>query len=108
MPSCSTYSRCWIVPEPVTRAVGSLAAGADWPAAFDAVTATRSVLPTSASPMAYVAAVAPAIAVQLPPPAPQRFHASAYAVAAPVQLPVLAVSVCPCAAAPVVVGGWGV
>src|SRR5438128_12220605 len=49
VPSCTTYSRCWTAPLPVTTGVGVLVAGSDDPAEFDATTATRSVRPTSAS-----------------------------------------------------------
>ncbi len=61
-------------PAPVTTAVGSEFAVAE-PAVFVAVTATRSVWPTSADASVYAAVVAPAIAVQAPPPLSQRCQA---------------------------------
>ena len=44
------------------------------PAAFVAVTTTRTVAPTSAAVSAYVALVAPAMSVQVAPVASQRRH----------------------------------
>jgi hypothetical protein len=44
------------------------------PPAFDAVTVTRSVEPTSLLVNAYAEAVAPLIAAQLAPPLSQRRH----------------------------------
>jgi hypothetical protein len=46
----------------------------DEPALFDAVTATRTVEPTSPARMTYVVPVAPAMSEQVPPPASQRRH----------------------------------
>ncbi|OGT77369.1 MAG: hypothetical protein A3I78_11115 [Gammaproteobacteria bacterium RIFCSPLOWO2_02_FULL_56_15] len=57
----------------VTTDVGADAAVAE-PAEFDAVTATRSVLPISAGPRRYVALVAPLMLAQLAPPLLQRSH----------------------------------
>ena len=53
--------------------VAALVAEAE-PDEFEAVTVARSVLPTSAEPTAYWAAVAPAIDAQLAPAVSQRFH----------------------------------
>jgi hypothetical protein len=47
-PSSNTYSRCWMPAPPVTTAVGAESAGADRPAALEAVTLTRTVEPRSA------------------------------------------------------------
>jgi len=80
---------CWVDPliagRPVlTGAEGPTATGATTPVAalvavvepppFDAVTATRSVRPTSVLPSRYVAEAAPAIAVHAPPAESQRRH----------------------------------
>ena len=58
---------------PVTTAVALLVAEPG-PASFAAVTVARNVLPTSAEPTAYWAAVAPAIDAQLAPVGSHRFH----------------------------------
>jgi hypothetical protein len=91
-------------PVVTTTTVGADVAVGD-PAEFDAVTATRIVAPTSAITSVYVCPLAPAIDVQLPPPVSQRSHWYAYAIGAvPVQLPVDALSTCPCCAFPEIVG----
>jgi hypothetical protein len=45
-----------------------------WPPAFEAVTTTAIVPPTSAEASVYVVDVAPAIELQLVPPESQRCH----------------------------------
>jgi hypothetical protein len=88
-----------------TRAVVAEAALAV-PFAFVAVTRTRSALPTSAVCGAYVAAVAPVIAVQeVAAVVVQRCHWEVVAIGAlPVHVPVLAVSVPPTVPLPLSAG----
>jgi hypothetical protein len=75
-------------------------------AAFVAETATRKVEPTSAEVTTYVVAVAPAMSAQFAPEASQRRHWNEYVIGSePVQVPCEAVSVCPVAAVPEIVGG---
>ena len=74
------------------------------PLSVRAVTWTRSRKPTSAVRTVYVLLVAPAISLQLVPSASQRCHWKPNDVGLPVQLPVLAVSVCPTRAVPEIVG----
>ena len=65
------------------------------PAAFFAVTRTRSVLPTSAEPSLYVFAVAPITFAQLAPALSQRRHWYENDIGwKPVQTPVLATTCC--------------
>ena len=90
-------------PAQLTTAVGSETAVVV-PAALLAVTATRTVEPTSAPPSVYVAAVAPGTSTQVAPAESQRCHWNAKEVGAPVQLPVLPVSVWPACATPLIVG----
>jgi hypothetical protein len=79
---------------------------ADDESAFDAVTTTRRVEPTSPELTAYAAVVAPRMFVQLLPPASQRRHWYAYEIGCvPVHAPGSAVSVFPSCAMPVIVGG---
>ena len=74
--------------------------------AFEAVTTTRNVDPTSAEVAVYVCAVAPAMSEHGLPPAPQRLHWYAYeSGCVPDQLPGSAVSVCPSRGVPLIVGG---
>jgi hypothetical protein len=87
-----------------TDAVGADDADCD-PFAFEAVTTTRRVVPTSAETGAYVQLVAPEIEAQLPPDVLQRCHRYAYLSPVPVQVPVLAVSVLPTTALPLIDGG---
>ena len=71
--------------EAATVAVGALVAGAPAPAAFDAVTVTVTVAPTSPAASTYVLVVAPLIAAQ---DGEHRFHAYAYDVGLFVHEPV--------------------
>ncbi len=88
----------------VTRAVGADCAFAE-PSPLVAVTSTRSVEPTSPALTTWVWDVSP-IGAQEPPPASHRCHANAYEmVGVPVHEPVVAVSVSPETAVPVIVGG---
>src|SRR4051794_13126956 len=82
------------VPAGVTTPVAFETATAPSPALFDAVTATRSVLPTSAEATAYVLAFARAIAEQLFPAESQRRHSYANDVA-PLHVPSVAERSCP-------------
>lgn len=75
------------------------------PAALLAVTTTRSVWAASALAASYVWAVAPAIAAHEAPFVAQRSHAYVYVIGAePDQVPVVAVSVDPTLAVPVICG----
>ena len=67
---------------------------------------TRIVDPTSPAPSAYVRTVAPATAVQLEPALSHRSHRYPYEVGRPDQIPVLAVSVCPSCAVPLITGSF--
>jgi hypothetical protein len=78
---------------------------ADDPTLFDAVTVTRSLEPTSPATGAYEAFTAPARDEQLLPALSQRSHWYAYELTPPLQLPVLALSVWPTTALPLIVGG---
>jgi hypothetical protein len=81
-------------------------AAVDDPAELVAVTATRSVEPTSALAATYVCAVAPGRSLQLPPLAPQRRHWNAYVMGCvPLQLPVVALSDRPACGVPELSGG---
>src|SRR5262249_50485698 len=88
----------------------ALEAAVDDPSAFDAVTRTRSRLPTSAEARTYAEVVAPPMVAQLepsplPPEGGQRTHWYAYVIGAvPVQVPVVAVSVEPSVVVPFVRG----
>jgi hypothetical protein len=86
-----------------TRAVWPDTAVAE-PPAFVAVTATRSVNPASPLATAYDAAVAPLMAAHDAPELSQRRHWYAYELTPPLQLPVLALSVWPTTALPLIVG----
>jgi hypothetical protein len=66
------------------------------PPAFDAVTTTRNVLPTSVDVNTIDDPVAPAIAKHEPPPESHRRHWYAYDVGLFDHKPVHADSVCPC------------
>jgi hypothetical protein len=89
---------------PVTTAVALDVAGVE-PAAFAAVTTTRSVEPTSAGPTAYVAEVWPETFVQFAPVLSQRRHWYVYVNGGvPDHVPVVAESVCPSCAVPVIAG----
>jgi hypothetical protein len=74
------------------------------PPAFDAVTTTRSVLPTSADVNANEAVVAPAIEAHELPLVSQRLHWYAYDVGLFDHEPFDADSVWPCCAVPLIVG----
>ena len=87
----------------LTAAVGSDSATGEGPAPFVAVTATRSVRPTSPVTGAYVGSVAAAIGLQLEPE--QDCHWYAYELGLPLHAPALALSVWPTSGTPVTVGG---
>jgi hypothetical protein len=74
------------------------------PPAFDAVTTTRNVLPTSVEVNASDDPVAPATSAHEPPPESQRRHWYAYDVGLFDHEPVDADSVWPCCAVPLMVG----
>ena len=75
----------------ITVAVAAEDALAD-PPAFDAVTKTRTVEPTSSSSRSYVDSSAPESASQSAPVSSQRCHSYPYDVGEPLQLPVVALS----------------
>jgi hypothetical protein len=74
------------------------------PPLFDAVTAARSVDPTSPLPSAYEADDAPLTFEHAPPLLSQRRHWYAYEVGEPLQLPTETVSVWPATALPLTTG----
>src|SRR5437867_4295827 len=81
-------------------------AGCEAPDAFVAVTATRTVCPTSPAASTYVCPVPDeASGWQVAPELSQRCHWYAYEVGEPDQVPVVADKVCPCPARPDTVGG---
>jgi hypothetical protein len=87
-----------------TTALGALLTVAV-PPPLRAVTSTRSVLPTSPAPSAYVAAVAFATAAHAFPAESQRSHRrDSSIVGVPLQPPVVELSVCPSRAVPETVG----
>ena len=72
------------------------------PTLFVAVTRILSARPTSPAVSTYVALVAFGIVEQFEASAAQRHHCKAYVIVpAPVQVPAVAVNVCPCFAVPV-------
>jgi hypothetical protein len=76
------------------------------PAELEAVTTTRIVAPTSSELSVYVVGVVELTGTQFAPPELQRAHWYPYVSGVePVQVPGLAVSVCPCCAVPVIAGG---
>ena len=75
----------------ITVAVATEDALAD-PPAFDAVTKTRTVEPTSVLVSTYVVPVAPESASQSAPVSSQRCHSYPYDVGEPLQVPVVALS----------------
>jgi hypothetical protein len=74
------------------------------PFRFEAVTITRMVLPTSAVESVFAEAVAPLLALQLPPAESQRSHWYANFKDFPCHVPVLAFRVVPTTALPLIRG----
>jgi hypothetical protein len=90
---------------PATVPVGS-EVSVEEPSLFFAVTRTRIRRPSSADVSLNVLLDAPLIERQFPPPPPQRRHWYSKVMGVdPDQLPVDALSVCPTAAVPEIVGG---
>jgi hypothetical protein len=75
------------------------------PFRFEAVTITRKVLPASAVETVFADAVAPLIALQVPPAESQRSHWYANFKDFPCHVPVLAVRVLATTALPLIDGG---
>lgn len=74
------------------------------PTALDAVTTTRSALPTVVDETEYAEELAPAIERQPDPPELQLCHSNVYAVGLLLQLPVDALRTCPTTGVPAMVG----